>query len=124
MLQAVKCKLFLYADDTSLTFQHENVKEIEDQLNLNSFRLCDWFINNKLSIHLGKDKTKSILFGTKLNIKRAEPLNIVYGNVKTKQYTKVTHLGCILDESFSGESMALHVLNKINSRLRLLYRQN
>ena len=97
MPQAVKCDLFLYADDTCLTFQHENVKEIEDQLNLNFSRLCDWFIDNKLSIHLGEDKTKSILFGTKLNIKRAEPLNIVYGNVKIKQYTKVTYLGCILD---------------------------
>ena len=96
MPQAVKCDLFLYADDTCLTFQHENVKEIEDQLNLNFSRLCDWFIDNKLSIHLGKDKTKSILCGTKLNIKRAEPLNIVYVNVKIKQYTKVTDLGCIL----------------------------
>ena len=90
MPQAVKCDLFLYADDTCLTFQHENVKEIEDQLNLNFSSLCDWFIDNKLSIHLGEDKTKSILFGTKLNIKQAEPLNIVYGNVKIKQYTKVT----------------------------------
>ena len=76
------------------------------------------------TIHLSEDKTKFILFGTKLNIKQAEPLNIVYGNVKIKQYTKVTYLGCILDESLSGESMALHVLNKINSRLRFLYRQN
>ena len=84
MSQAVKCELFLYADDTCLTFQHENVKEIEDQLNLNFSRLCDWFIDNKLSIHLGEDKTKSILFGTKLNIKRAESLNIVYGNVEIK----------------------------------------
>ena len=124
MPQAVKCELFLYTDDTCLTFQHENVKEIEDQLNLNFSRLCDWFIDNKLSIHLGEDKTKSILFGTKLNIKWAEPLNIVYGNIKIKQYTKVTYLGCILDESLSGESMALHVLHKINSRLRFLYRQN
>ena len=124
MPQAVKCELFLYADNTSLTFQHEDVKEIEYQLNLNFSRLCDWFIDNKLSIHLGKDKTKSNLLGTKLNIKRAEPLNIVYGNVKIKQYTKVTYLGCILDESLSGESMALHVLHKINSRLRFLYRQN
>ena len=117
--------LLFFAGHTYLTFQHENKKEIEDQLNLNFSRLCDWFIDNKLSIHLGEDKTKSILFGTKLNIKRAEPLNIVYGsNVKIKQYTKVTYLGCILDESLSGESMALHVLNKINSRLRFLYRQN
>ena len=35
-------------------------------------------IGNELSIHLGEDKTKPILFGTKFNIKRAEPLNIVY----------------------------------------------
>ena len=69
MPQAEKCDLFLYADDTCLTFQHENVKEIEDQLNLNISSLCDWFIDNKLSIHLGKDKTKSIPFGTKLNNK-------------------------------------------------------
>ena len=67
--QAVKCDLFLYADDTCLTFQHENMKEIEDQLILNFSSLFDWFIDDKLSIHLGKDKTKSILFGTKLNIK-------------------------------------------------------
>ena len=122
--QAVKCDLLLYADDTCLTFQHENVKEIEDQLNLNFSSLCDWFIDNKLSIHLGEDKTKSIIFETKFNIKRAEPLNIVYGNVKIKQYTHVTYLSCILDESLSGESMALQVLNKFNSRLRFLCRQN
>ena len=114
MFQAGNCDLFLYADDTCLIFQHENVKEIEDQLHLNFSGLCDWFIKNKLSIHMGEDKTKSILFGTKLNIIRAEPLNIVYGNVKIKQYTKVTYLGCILDKSLSGESMALHVLNKIS----------
>ena len=68
MPQVVKCDLFLYADDTCLTFQRENVKEIEDQLNLNLSSLCDWFIKNRLSIHLGEDKTKSILFGTKFNI--------------------------------------------------------
>ena len=67
--QAVKCDLFLYADDTCLTFQHENVKQTEDQLNMNSYSLCNWFIDNKLSIHLGEDKTKSILFGTSWTIK-------------------------------------------------------
>ena len=29
----------------------------------NSF--CDWFVENKLSIHFGEDKTKSIVFRTK-----------------------------------------------------------
>ena len=84
-------------------------------ISTNLSSLCDSFIENKLSIHLGEVKTKSILFRTKLNTKRTKPLNIVYGNVKIKQYTKATYLGGILDESLSGESMTLLVLNKINS---------
>ena len=68
------------------------MKEIEDQLILNFSSVCDWFIDNKLSIYIGEDKTKLILFGTKFNIKRAKPLNIVYSNVKIKQYSKVTYL--------------------------------
>ena len=62
--QAVKYDLSLYADDTCHTFEHENLKEIEDQLNFSFSSLCDWFIHNKLGIHLGEDKTKFILFGT------------------------------------------------------------
>ena len=41
MPQAVKCDLFLYADDTFLTFQYENAIEIEGQLNLNFSCFCD-----------------------------------------------------------------------------------
>ena len=41
MPQVVTCDSFLYADDRCLTFQHENVKEIKDQLNLSFSSLCD-----------------------------------------------------------------------------------
>ena len=44
------------------------------------------------------------------------------GDVKFKQYSKVTYLGCELDESLSGEAIALKVINKINGRLKFLYR--
>ena len=86
--------------------------------------LCDWFADNKLSIHFGEDKTKSILFGSKHKIKKSKPLNIQYNDIKIKQYSKVTYLGCIFDETLSGESMAIHVINKMHSRLRFLYHQN
>ena len=121
--QAVDCEILLYADDTCLLFQHKDVKEIERQLNKNFSSLCEWFVDNKLSIHFGEDKTKCILFGNKYKIKNAELLNIEYNNIKIKQYKKVTYLGCILDATLSGESMALNVLNKINSRLKFLKRQ-
>ena len=86
--------------------------------------MCDWFVDNKLSIHFGEDKTESIIFSTKYKVKRAEALNIKYNGVEIKQRSKVKYLGCILDETLSGESMALHVLNKVNSKVKFLYRNN
>ena len=36
---------------------------------------CDWFVDNKLSIHLGKDKTNSILFSSKSKVKQVQCSN-------------------------------------------------
>ena len=35
--------------------------QIEKRLNKDFENLCDWFVDNKLSIHFGEDKAKSIL---------------------------------------------------------------
>ena len=124
MPQAVSCDLFLYADDSCLVYQDKDIKVIERRLNTDFSNLCDWFVDNKLSIHFGQDKTKSILFSSKNKIKNLEPLNISYQNINIKQHSKVKYLGCIFDATLSGESMARHVTNKINSKLRFLYRNN
>ena len=78
MPMAVKCDLFLYADDTCLVFQSKNVKDIEKQLNEDFANICDWFVDNKLSIHFSEDKTKSILFVFKRKIKKLQKLEIIY----------------------------------------------
>ena len=124
MSQAVECDLYLYADDSCLLFQHKNVTEIKKQLTKDFSNICDWFVDNKLSIHFGEDKTKSILFSSKRNLKLVEELDIRYKDIKIKQYKHVNYLGCMLDESMSGETMALRVIEKINSRLKFLYRKN
>ena len=72
--------------------------------------ICD----NRLSIHFGKYKTKSILFAFKCKIKKIPKLSINFKTIQIKQHLKVTYLGCILDEAISGESMPLKVVNKIN----------
>ena len=95
MPMAVKCDLFLYADDTCLVFQSKNVKHIEKQLN--------------------EDLIK---------IKRLQKLEIIYNNIQIKQYSGVAYLGYIFEESVSGESMANKVINKVNARLRFLHRKN
>ena len=54
----------------------------------------------------------SILFGRK-NSKNLKKLDIRRGDIMIKQHSTVTHLGCILDENLSGESMATRMLGKI-----------
>ena len=75
MSRSVDCELLLYADDSCLIFSDENLKSIETNLNRNFNSLCDWFVENKSSIHLGEDKTKSIVFGTKKRLKNIDELD-------------------------------------------------
>ena len=65
MPQGVDCDLFLYVDDTCLLYQQKDLDQINKELTKNVCNICDWFVDNKLSIHFGDNKTKSILFSTK-----------------------------------------------------------
>ena len=126
MKQAVsimkQADLLQCADDSCLIFQHKHVTEIEKNLNNDFSNLCEWFLDNKLNIHLGEDKTKSILFGSKCKLRKVGKLNITYQSIDIKQNPQVTYLGCILDETMSGKPMINKTLKKINSRLNYLFR--
>ena len=85
--------------------------------------LCEWFLHNKLSIHFGEGKIKSILFGTKRKLRKAGKLNITYQGTDIKQNSQFTYRGCILDQTMSGEPMAYKAIKKINSRLNYFFRK-
>ena len=97
MPQVVKSNLFLYADNSCLIFQGKDVIEIEKQLNRDFTNICEWFVDDRLSIHFGEDKTKSILFPSKRKIKKVPKLKINYKN----QYTNKT--------TFKGHIFRLHI---------------
>ena len=124
MPQAVDSELYLYADDSCLMYQHKDLKVINEKLCDDFSKLCDWFVDNKLSIHFGEDKTKCILFASKNKVKKIGKLNISYKNVIIKQFSKINYLGGLLDQTMSGDIMALNVIRKVNSRLKFLYRKN
>ena len=92
----VKFNLFLDTDDTCLIIQSDNVKNIEKQLNKVFANICDWFVDNKLFIRtldmIKSNLCKSVLFTSKLNIKKVPKLDIIYNNIRIKQYSRVTYL--------------------------------
>ena len=89
MSQVVKCNTFLYADDTCFVCQHKDINKIGKQLNKDFESISNWFVNSKLSIHFGDEKSKSILFAAIFKIKKVRKLNIKYGDIQIKQHFKV-----------------------------------
>ena len=77
-----------------------------------------------LSMHFSEDKTKSILFASTFKRKNIKKLQIKYGDMQIKQHSKVKYLGCLLDETMSGETVVLSIVNKINIKLKFLYCKN
>ena len=123
MRQAVSSDLLLYANDSYLIFQHKHMTEIEKHSNKDFSYLCEWFLDNKLSIHFGEDRTKSILFGSKRKLKKVGKLTITYQGIDIKQNSQATYLGYILDETMSGEPRAYKTIKKIDSRFNYLFRK-
>ena len=68
MSQAVNV-IFFYMPMICLVCQHKDINKIENHLNEDFCNICDWFVDNKLSIHFGEDKTKSIFFASKFKRK-------------------------------------------------------
>ena len=43
--------------------------------------------------------------------------------MEIKQHSKVKYFGCMLDETMFEETMALSITNKINNKLKFIYRK-
>ena len=70
----------LYADDSCNLYQHKEVDEIKKQLNKDFEGTCDWFVDNKLSVNFGEDKSKLVFLASKRrskNIRKAAFTNYI-----------------------------------------------
>ncbi len=90
-----------------ISFKHKNIANINEKLNEDFNSLCDWFLDNKLSIHFGEDKTKKILFSHKNLSKNAAPLIVKRNDVILKQHNFVEYLGCLLDNTIWKDKISI-----------------
>ena len=90
--QAVDCDPVLYTDETCLLFQHKVLERIKEKLTKSFSNICDWFVDNKLSVHFGEDKTKSIFFSTKIRKGKIGPLDIWWCQNQTKLKSNIFRL--------------------------------
>ena len=79
-----------------------------------------WWITNYLCIW---GKTECILFGSKRKLRKAEEFYIECNGHKIKAQNSVKYLGLNLDNQLSGEAIVNNIVQKVNARLKFLYRQ-
>ena len=115
------CKLILYADDSAILFSHTCVDFISKKLGKVLESCSDWLVDNKLSLHLGK--TECMLFGPKRKLGKVEHFSIVCKEHVIKASQQVKYLGLYIDAKLCGESIVSSIVQKVNSRLKFLYRQ-
>ena len=62
-------------------YQHKDIANFEKVFNEDFENICDWFVDNKLSIYFQDDKTKSILSASKRRAKNIRKLIIRYKEI-------------------------------------------
>ena len=115
------CKLLLYADDSTILFSHKNPNFIAEKLGKELESCSKWLVDNKLSLHLGK--TECILFGPKRKLKKHKDFNIKCNGHVIYSQSHVKYLGIDIDQNLSGEITANSIIQKVNSRLKFMYRK-
>ena len=110
----------LYADDSVILFSHKNPEIISQKLGLQLESCSKWLVDNKLSLHLGK--TECMLFGPPRKLHQYQDFSINCNGTKIKAVQRVKYLGLQIDNMLSGENIVMSIIEKVNARLKFLYR--
>ena len=82
MLQAENSKILLYANDSCLFFQQEDIKTIKEYLNRDFSILINWFVDNTFRVHFDEDKTKNQCSFLLNGYRKIGQIEISYKDVK------------------------------------------
>jgi hypothetical protein len=116
---ATEFLISLFADDTTLQFYGDCLRELETKINLETDKIVTWFNDNKLTVH--PKKTNSMVF--KLFSNKGDPktnnINLKMNNHPITQCgsdynTKtVKFLGILMDDKLAWNHHIYYVSNKI-----------
>ena len=112
----------MYADDTSLTLQSQDISELSETINDDSRRLDLWMQGNKLALNVSK--SQSMLICSKPKHQKLKVaggklcLNIKGNDLDVMQ--KVKYLGVQVDDSLEWKDQIKAISSKVSKALGLL----
>ena len=117
-IQAIsdKCKIYCFADDTSIFCSADNYNDLETQANNALTKVYKWLCINKLTLNF--DKTNFIIFSKRPpNIN----LNLHIGDTKIKNVASTKYLGLNIKQDMKWQIHINNVINKLNQLIPIFY---
>ena len=113
-----KLTFFLFADDTNIYFESDNLDNLQKIINKELKKLYEWLCINRLSLNISK--TNFVIFHAKN--KPLHPITILINNKAIEEADHVKYLGVIIDSQLTFRRHMEEVSKKISRSIGVLYK--
>ena len=110
---------FLFADDTNIYYESDNLPDLEKVLNKELTKLHLWLIVNRLSLNVGK--TNFLIFHP-YNKPLRQHVTLKINNKAIIEKDCIKYLGVIVDSHLNWKHHILNVSKKISRCIGILYK--
>ena len=112
----------MFADDTNLFYSNKDINTAFLKVNDELQKINEWFISNKLSLNVKKNKYS---FFHKPSKKDDIPLVLPKLNINNSEIARtesIKFLGVLLDENLSWKTHIKYIENKISKNIGILFK--
>ena len=113
-----KLKFFLFADDTNIYFESDNLKNLEKTMNKELKRLYEWLCLNRLSLNISK--TNFVIFQARNKPK--VPVTICINGQAVEEVAYVKYLGVLIDSQLTFKNHIDELNKKISRSIGVIYK--
>ena len=111
-------KFYLFADDTNIYFESDNLKKLEKTMNKELAKLFEWLCLNRLSLNISK--TNFVLFHP--TNKPTIPVTILINKQAIDEVKCVKYLGILIDSQLTFKNHIGELNKKISRSIGVLYK--
>lgn len=113
-----KLKFYLFADDTNIYLESNDLRTLEKTMNKELLKLYEWLCINRLSLNISK--TNFVIFHP--NIKPINSVTILINNKAINEEQYVKYLGILIDSQLTFKFHIDELNKKISRAIGVLYK--
>ena len=112
-------QFYLFADDTNIYYEADNLKKLESTINKELKKLHNWLIVNRLSLNI--NKTNFVVFHP-YNKPPKKKITIKIYKKAISEKDHVKYLGILIDSTLTWRNHIDNIASKISKSIGLLYK--